>query len=323
MQNDILRGLNGVKIGHWTDKEAGTGCTVILCPEGATAGVDVRGTAPATRETDLLDPVCMVQQVHAILIGGGSAYGLAASDGVMQWLEADGSGLDVGMAKVPIVPTACLFDLAFHRSDKRPNAQAGYAACEDASSGPVSQGNVGAGTGATVGNILGAEQAMKGGFGCATTRTSSGLIVSAVVAVNAFGSVIEPATGHILAGPRLLDGSLGDTVTLMSGMLEQHFAGPRRENTTLGVILTNATLDKPAATKTAQMAQAGLARTIRPAHSHFDGDAVFALSCGEQIADLTLIGSLAADVLAEAILNGIIAAETLHDIPSVNEEKSL
>ena len=318
MQIDILQGLDDVTIGHWTDTDSGTGCTVILCPEGATAGIDVRGTAPATRETDLLDPVCMVQQVHAILIGGGSAYGLAASDGVMRWLEAHEFGFDVGVAKVPIVPTACLFDLAFGRSDRRPDASAGYAACEDASYGPVTQGNVGAGTGATIGKILGPGQSMKGGLGCATLQTDGGLIVSAVVAVNAFGSVIEPATGKILAGPMMPNGNTGDTVSLMSGVLEQHFGGPKRENTTLGVILTNAALDKAGATKVAQMAQAGLARTIRPAHSHFDGDVVFTLSCGTQVADLTLIGSLAADTLAEAIINGITAADTLHDVPAVS-----
>ncbi len=324
--NNTLTDVSGIKVGHWTDLEAGTGCTVVLCPPGTVAGVDVRGTAPATRETDLLDPVCMIDEVQAVLVGGGSAYGLAAADGIMRWLEEQGRGYDVGVAKVPIVPAACLFDLAFGRSDVRPDASAGYAACESASDGPVAQGNVGAGTGATVGKVMGFGRATKGGLGTASRRIANGVIVSALVAVNAFGEVYdslasgEPA-GWTIAGARKPGGAFAGTVDFAASFLGQTAFRLQRANTTLAVIATNVALTKPAVTKVAQMAQDGMARTIRPAHTHFDGDTIFALSTGKKQADLSLVGAIAAEVLAEAILSGVRAAESLHGIPAARDRK--
>ena len=313
---DALTDVPGLKVGHWTNPDSGTGCTVVLCEQGVVAGVDVRGTAPATRETDLLDPVCMVQEVHAILIGGGSAYGLAAADGVMRWLEEHGHGLDVGVGKVPIVPAACLFDLPFGDPTVRPDGAAGYAACAAATADDAQQGNVGAGTGATVGKILGFARASQGGLGTASVR-AGGLIVGALVAVNAFGHVVDPDTGVIIAGARQPGGGFVDTVAAAQSWVGRTLAQLRRTNTTLAVVATNARLDKAGATKTAQMAQDGLARAIRPAHTHFDGDTVFALSTGDVQADLSLVGALAADVLARAIVRGVRAAETSHGIPGV------
>lgn len=318
MINNCWTDIPGFTVGHWTDLEAATGCTVLLCPQGATAGVDVRGTAPATRETDLLDPVCMVQQVHAILIGGGSAYGLAAADGVMRWLEERGYGFDVGVAKVPIVPAACLFDLTLGRSDVRPGADAGYAACEASAGGPVAVGNVGAGAGATVGKVLGSGRATKGGVGVASAAVTGDVVVSALVAVNAFGEIIDPAADSTVAGARNADGSYADTVATLTGLSAQASGGVRRTNTTLGIVATNVELTKAEATKVAQMAQDGLARTIRPAHAHFDGDALFALSHGDKQADLSLVGALAADVVAAAVLSAINAASPLHGIPAAS-----
>ena len=317
MHND-LTDIPGLKVGHWSDLEAATGCSVVLCPEGAIAGVDVRGTAPGTRETDLLDPVCAVEQVHAVLIGGGSAYGLAAADGVMRWLEERGYGLDVGVAKVPIVPAAILFDLSLGKADVRPDAAAGYAACEAATSEKMLLGNVGAGTGATAGKTLGFGQATKTGIGAASTKVAGGGIVAAMVALNPFGHVIDPATQSIIAGPRKpLIGSFVDTVNFLQSRLGQtatRFAPGT--NTTLAVVATNMKLTKAGAKKMAQMAQDGLARTIRPAHTHFDGDTIFALSLGEKEANLSLLGALAADVLAEAVIRAVTSAERLHGLPA-------
>ena len=322
--NNTLTDVSGLKVGHWTDLEAATGCTVVLCSPGTVAGVDVRGTAPATRETDLLDPVCMIEEVHAILIGGGSAYGLAAADGVMRWLEEQGRGFDVGVAKVPIVPAACLFDLAIGSADVRPDAAAGYAACQAATDGPVVQGNVGAGTGATVGKVMGFGRATKGGLGTASRRIADGVVVSALVAVNAFGEVYDPsaagdAAGRTIAGARKPGGAFANTIGFAASLMGQTAFRLRRANTTLAVIATNVALTKPGATKVAQMAQDGMARTIRPAHTHYDGDTIFALSVGDKQADLTLIGAIAAEVLAEAILSGIRSAESLHGIPAVHD----
>ena len=313
-----LTALPGLRVGHWTDLTAATGCTVILCPDGAVAGVDVRGTAPATRETDLLDPVCMVEQVHAILLGGGSAFGLAAADGVMRWLEEHGHGLDVGVARVPLVPAACLFDLPIGNATVRPDAAAGYAACEAAADGPIAQGNVGAGTGATVGKVMGFSRATKGGLGAAGRQISGGIIVAAMAAVNAFGEVFDPATNQTIAGPRKPTGGFAETVRFAESVMGQTIAQMRRANTTLAVIATNAALSKAEATKVAQMAQDGMARTIRPAHTHYDGDVVFALSQGDKRADLSLVGALAAEVLADAILAGVRNAAPLHGIPAIS-----
>ncbi|MBI5290812.1 MAG: P1 family peptidase [Chloroflexi bacterium] len=319
--NGTLTDVPGLKVGHWTNLEAATGCTVTLCPQGAVAGVDVRGSAPGTRETDLLDPVNMVEKVHAILIGGGSAYGLAAADGVMRWLEEHGYGFDVGVAKVPIVPAAILFDLGIGSAKVRPDAAAGYAACEAATEGPVALGNAGAGTGATTGKALGFNQATKAGLGSSSKQIAGGIVVAAMVAVNAFGDVYDPKTQQIIAGVRkLAGGGFADTVKVAESLLGRTIASlAAGRNTTLAVVATNAALTKSGATKVAQMAHDGLARTIRPVHTMFDGDTVFALSCGDRQADLNLIGALAADVLAEAVVSAVMSAESLAGIPAARE----
>ena len=318
--NGTLTDIAGLTVGHWTNLEAGTGCTVILCPPGTVGGVDVRGSAPGTRETDLLNPINMVQQVDAILLSGGSAYGLAAADGVMRWLEEHGRGIDVGVGRVPIVPGAVIFDLPLLRADVRPGPEAGYAACQAASAERVAQGNVGAGTGATVGKAAGFNLAVKGGLGSASVQTPSGLVVAALAVVNAFGEIRDPATGQTLAGPRNPEGGFFDTLQLMINFFGQSFADLHPgTNTTLGVVATNAALTKTAATKVAQMAHDGLARAIYPVHTMFDGDTVFALATGTVTADTNLIGALAADVLAQAVLAGVRAARPLGGLPSVSD----
>lgn len=314
---NALTDIPGLSVGHWTNLEAATGCTVVLCPEGAVAGVEVRGTAPGTRETDLLDPVCLVEKVNAILIGGGSAFGLAAADGVARWLEEHGHGFDAGVARVPIVPAAILFDLSLGDARVRPDAAAGYAACEAATDGPIEQGNVGAGAGATVGKIFGIKQATKAGLGTASRHIPTGIIVAALVAVNAFGHIYDPQRQRIIAGARNEAGEFVDSVDFAADILGQMGARfSNVTNTTLAVVATNARLTKSGATKVAQMAQAGLARVIRPAHTHFDGDTIFALSYGDEPADLSLIGALAADVLAEAVISAVMAAEPLAGLPA-------
>lgn len=312
-----LTNLPGISIGHWTDLDAATGCTVILCPDGAVAGVDVRGGAPGTRETDLLDPVCMVEKVHAICLAGGSAFGLAAADGVMRWLAERGHGFDVLVARVPIVPAAILFDLLVGRADIRPDAAAGYAACADASAESVVQGNVGAGTGATVGKMLGFDFAMKGGVGF-VSRTIGETVIAALVVVNAAGNIVDPTTGQIIAGARNPTGSgfVDTTEVLQQRLLHAMNPWGGRSNTTLAVVMTNVALSKVGCTKVAQMAHDGFARAIHPVHTAVDGDIVFALSSGEQIGDASIVGALAAEVVAEAVLAGVRAAETLHGIPA-------
>lgn len=314
-------GISGITIGHWTDLAAATGCTVILCPAGAVAGVDVRGSAPGTREVALLDPICTVEKVHAICLAGGSAYGLAAADGVMQWLEEHGHGFDVVVAKVPIVPTAILFDLAVGRADVRPTATAGYAACAAATAGPVAEGNVGAGTGATVGKLLGFPYAMKGGLGIAH-RSIGDKVVAAVVAVNAAGNIVNPANGQIIAGVRNPRGQgFVPTTDILAQRLNQDVqAWGARSNTTLAVVLTNVALTKVGCTKVAQMAHDGLARAIHPVHTAIDGDIVFTLSHGEQTGGADIVGAIAAEVMAEAILRAVYAAESLHGVPAMRDQ---
>ncbi|MCB0093589.1 MAG: P1 family peptidase [Caldilineaceae bacterium] len=302
--HNSLTDIPGLQVGHWTNTEAATGCTVILCPEGAVAGVDVRGGAPGTREIALLDPVCTVERVNAVLLTGGSAFGLAAADGVVRWLEEHGYGFDVGVAKVPIVPAAVLFDLATGNPNVRPDASAGYAACQAASAGTVAEGNVGAGTGATVGKMLGLDRASKGGLGTASRHIGQDLIVAALVAVNAIGSVIDPATQRIIAGARLDDGSFAHPRQMTENHLRNANLTPGA-NTTIAVVATNAALTKTEATKVAQMAHDGLARVINPIHTASDGDTIFALSLGNQSAPASLIGAVAAEVLSEAVLRAV------------------
>lgn len=320
-QSETICDVDGILVGHWTSAAAGTGCTVILCPEGAVAGVDVRGGAPGTRETDLLRPECTVERAHAILLAGGSAFGLAAADGVVRWLEERGYGFDVGIARVPIVPTAVIFDLMVGRADVRPDAAAGYAACEAASAHEVAQGNIGAGTGASVGKAHGLARACRGGLGMASTALENGLVVGALAVVNAFGNVYDAASGAPLAGVCTFadDGrftGFADCVEVMAQGIRPEFS---RANTTLAVVATNGRLSKSNVTKVAQMAQDGMARAVRPVHTGIDGDVVFALSSGNVETGPDVVGVLAADVLARAIGNGVRAATAGFDLPSASD----
>lgn len=309
----------GIKVGHFTDARRPTGCTVILCEDGATGGVDVRGSAPGTRETDLLDPQNLVQQVHAVVLSGGSAFGLDAATGVVHWLEERNIGYDVGVAKVPIVPAAILFDLTVGDAKIRPDAAAGYNACKAASTNAPAEGNVGAGAGATVGKMFGPKRAMKGGLGTASISVGKELTVGAIVAVNAAGDIVDPSTGKLLAGARTQDGKkLQGT---MAGILRGDALPPvlGGTNTTIGLIATDAKLDKAQAQKVAQMAHDGLARTTNPAHTMFDGDTIFTLATGKNSStkpvNVTLIGALAAEAIAQAVVRAIKAARSLPNLP--------
>jgi L-aminopeptidase/D-esterase-like protein len=306
--------VQGILVGHATDLDAATGCTVILCGEGAVAGVDVRGAAPGTRETDVLHPARMIDRVHAILLAGGSAFGLAAADGVMRFLEERGIGFDSGMGRVPIVPAAVLFDLPLGSARVRPTGEMGYRACETAAGGPVAEGSVGAGTGATVGKVLGPLAATKGGIGTWSITLPGGIVVGALVAVNAFGDVRDDQTGRILAGARdPATGDFIDTVRAVLAMDEPVGFG----HTTLGVVATNARLSKGDATALARHAHDGLARTIWPVHTQFDGDAIFALSLGDADADMLSLGVAAVETVATAVKRGVLTARGLHGIPGL------
>ena len=310
--------IPGIKVGHYTDNEAVTGCSVILCETGAVAGVDVRGSAPGTRETDLLRPMNLVEKVQAILLSGGSAFGLDAAGGVMRYLEERGFGYDTVVAKVPIVPAAIIFDLAIGSSKVRPGVEEGYKACLAASDKEVAEGCVGAGTGATVGKALGMDRAIKSGLGTVSQEIAGGVIIAALVVVNAFGDIVDFKTGNVLAGVRNPQGKgfLKTTEILSGGYDVQN---PLAVNTTLGVVATNARLNKEQANKLAQMAQDGLARATEPSHTMYDGDTMFALSLGEKSADVTMLGSVAAEVVATAIIRAVLQAETLAGIPAVKD----
>ena len=299
MENCTLTAVPGIRVGHATDPIGLTGCTVILCGEsGAIGGVDQRGGAPGTRETDLLRPMHLVQHVHAVVLAGGSAFGLAAADGVMRYLRERGIGYDTRVARVPIVPAAILFDLAVGRPDVYPDAEMGYAACLAATDEPVVEGRIGVGTGCTAGKAFGSAGASSTGIGSAAVDLGGGLIVAALIAVNPFGDVVDEA-GRILAGTRLPDGRFADTLAVMRRMAQMALDDPGA--TVIGVVATNARLDKEQVNKVAQMAHDGLARAIRPAHTMFDGDTIFALATGEVVADVNLVGAYAAEVTAEAI----------------------
>lgn len=307
--------VSGVRVGHFTFTERPTGCTVILTEAGATGGVDVRGSAPGTRETDLLDPVNLVQEVHAVVLSGGSAFGLDSASGVVRYLGERNVGFPTRAAAVPIVPAAILYDLGVGDPAIWPGADAGYRAAQSATDVPVSQGNVGAGAGATIGKMMGMARAMKGGLGSASITFDNGLVVGAIVAVNCVGNVIDPATGQILAGARNLDDTGFVETRQMPAYLE---AQPVAENTTIGAVATNAVFTKTEMTKIAQMAQDALARTIYPAHTPSDGDTVFALATGtlEGPGNVGTVGALAAEVLAEAILRAVREAESIPGFPA-------
>lgn len=313
----------GVKVGHWSSLDAATGCTVVLCPEGAVASADVRGGAPGTRETDLLRPGNLVERVHAVLLTGGSAYGLDAATGVMRWLEERGHGFPVPTSVVPIVPAAVLIDLSVGRPDVRPDAAAGYAACEAASDGELEEGSVGAGTGATVAKALGAERALKGGIGSAAERTASGVTVGALMAVNSFGEVVDPDSGLVVAGPRGEGpGSFADTLeVLRSRPPLSPFSPP--PNSTIGVVATDAVLSKEQCYRMAVIAQTGLARAVRPAHTPVDGDTIFALATGRNATetDVLQLGALAARAVERAIVRAVTEAAGLAGVPSAGEWK--
>ncbi|MEW6286465.1 MAG: P1 family peptidase [Chloroflexota bacterium] len=328
--HNAITDVRGIEVGHAQNDEALTGCTVILCRKGAVAGVDVRGSAPGTRETDLLDPVNLVEKVHAVVLSGGSAFGLDAAGGVMKFLEEQNIGFNTGAAKVPIVPSAILFDLNLGRADVRPDAAMGYRAAASASSLPPAEGNVGAGTGASVGKMFGVSLATKSGVGSASLAIGGGVVVGALVAVNAWGDVVNPQTGEIVAGLR--SGKVGplrvggkeyfaDTLAMMKKPLGRALLGlATRANTVIGVVATNARLTKAQATKVAQMAQDGIARAIRPAHTMLDGDVIFALSTGARRADVTTVGAFAAEALAEAILRAVRMAKPAGGLPGLLQE---
>ncbi len=311
-----LTDVGDLKVGHFTDPRRPTGCTVILAEAGAVAGVDVRGSAPGTRETDLLHPVRTVEKIHAILLTGGSAFGLDAASGVVRFLEERSIGFPVGSIYVPIVPAAVLFDLAVGDGHIRPDSAAGYTACVHAVAGAVAEGNVGAGAGATVGKLFGFSQAMKAGIGTCCLQSGE-LKVGALVAVNAVGDIRDPQSGRLLAGARTPDGKglIDTTATLLRNPAAK--AALQGANTTIGVIAVNAALDKAGMTKIAQMGHDGLARTIYPAHTAMDGDTLFALCNGRiQEKDLTLIGTLAAEAVARAVIRAVLTAEGIAGYPA-------
>ena len=318
--NNTLTRIPGIKVGQVTDIEGATGCTVVLCPPHTIGAVDVRGGAPGTRETDLLLPHNHVEEVTAVVLSGGSAFGLATADGVMRWLDERQVGYKSGTGFiVPIVPAAILFDLAVGTEGVRPTPEMGYQACESATSAVVEQGTVGAGTGARVGAMLGNERASKGGIGSATIELDNGLIISALIAVNAVGDVIDE-NGQILAGLRA-EGGAGfiGMLNAMTAMLNAGLEPDTRENTVIGVVATNAKLSKAHTHKVAQMAQDGIARAVNPSHTMFDGDTLFALSTGAIPSHATVVGAYAAEVVAQAIRNAVRYATSLAGVRAIHE----
>lgn len=314
--------IEGIKVGHFTDTRRPTGCTVILTEAGAVGGVDVRGGGPGTRETDLLKPGNLVEKVHAIVLSGGSAFGLDTATGVMRYLEERDIGFDVGIAKVPIVPAAILFDLSIGDDPKiRPDAEAGYQACLNASDEPVAEGSVGAGAGATVGKATGMARAMKGGIGGACITTLDGLRVGAIVAVNALGDIYDPKTGQILVGARSPGGNGFINVTEHIRTTGAFRLDTSPQNTTIGVIVTNASLTKTETNRVAQVGHDGMARAINPVHTQWDGDTLFTMATGTYTGDvnLAIVSILAAEAVSEAIVRAIKTATGLPDIPAYRD----
>jgi len=342
--NNALTDVQGILVGHWSDPLHGTGCTVVLTPEGSCCGVDVRGSAPGTRETALLDPVNRVDRVHGVLLSGGSAYGLGAAHGVVKWLADKGFGWYTPAASVPIVPAAILYDLGLGGSTIYPTQEDAFAACEAATSEDTSRGSVGAGIGCTVGKLFGFDRCTRGGLGQASATLPGGVVISALVAVNAVGDVVDPMRAHQVAGVRdSKSGELVDSLAEAAASEDWVFfrssdpnsssssdssdesasqsSGPVPDNTTIGVVATNLSLSKPAVTKLAQMGQTGVSRTTRPAHTLYDGDCLFALATGRldvQI-DLNLVGAVAAEVVASAVLDGVLNATPAYGVPAASE----
>ncbi|MBI2956423.1 MAG: P1 family peptidase [Acidobacteria bacterium] len=322
-----LTDIAGLRVGHASDFEALTGCTVILCPaEGTVAAVDVRGSAVGEREVETLRPGHLVERIHAVVLAGGSAFGLDAAAGVMRYLEEQGIGFDAGVVRVPIVPAAILFDLGIGNPQRRPDAAMGYEAAQRATADAVEGGSVGAGTGATVGKLFGIKRATKGGVGTMTIELAGGVQVSALAVVNAFGDVRDPRNGTILAGARTADDAaeFADTVAQMKrGLARQTFGLPAvPTSTTLAVVATDGRFDRLGLAKVAAMAQNGVARAIAPAHTLFDGDIVFALSVGEKPADVNTVGETAAEAVAAAIVRGVEQARSLGGVPALGDLRS-
>nr|WP_320017505.1 P1 family peptidase [uncultured Desulfobacter sp.] len=330
LSNTTITAIPGIRVGHYTDPESLKGCTVIRFSEkGATAAVDVRGSAPGTRETDLLDPINLVDKIHAIVLSGGSAYGLDAASGVMHCLEKENVGFPVGRGiVVPIVPAAVLFDLHIGNPKVRPSSTWGFQACKKADASPVKMGNVGAGTGATVGKLLGMDRAMKSGLGSAVQHFSNGVLVGAIVAVNALGDIVNPDNGRIIAGIRGDEkGSFQSSVkVLFEQGVGNLFAGA---NTTIGMVATNIPLCKTQLKKVAQMAHDGVARATSPAHTMYDGDTIFAVSVPVQqekkmtasAGTVNLVGTAAAEVMAKAIINAVKHVTTVGGCPAASDWK--
>jgi L-aminopeptidase/D-esterase-like protein len=315
---NAITDVDGILVGHATDLTGYTGCTVILCEEGAVCGLDVRGSASGTRQVDSLNLSHIVEQVHAVLLCGGSSFGLDAATGVMKFLEEKNIGFDVGIARIPIIPAAVIFDFFFGSAKIRPTAAMGYEACLNAKE-TVEEGSVGAGTGATVGKLFEITRAMKGGIGTSSIIMPDGLIVGALVVVNAFGDIIDNITGKVIAGARVSDESLEFAHTsdsLKKGFIKKQFG---LINTTLGVVATNARFNKRDITKVAQISQCGLIKTISPVHTTFDGDLIFALSMGKMEADINRVGVLSEFVVAEAVKRAVKKADGFNIIPAFRD----
>ncbi len=315
---NALTDIPGFRVGHAQDLKGATGCTVVLCPPGTIGGADIRGSAAGTRQTDSLHSSHFVDEVHAVLLSGGSAFGLDASGGVMSYLEERSIGYQTAAGRVPIVPTAIIYDLGLGEKGVRPDREMGYRACLNSQSGKVEEGSVGVGTGATVGKLLGIQLATKGGVGTASIALPGGIIVAALVAVNAFGDVVDPQKRKIIAGAR--DPENPDRFIDSASRIKGGVALPRRDsgfqNTTLGVVATNVKLSKRQTIKVAQMAQSGFARTISPIHSTVDGDLIFALAAGDGQGDVNTIGLMAEEAVAAAVIRAVIAADGLGFLPA-------
>ena len=320
-RSGTITDVAGIEVGHTTDRERGSGCTVVLCRDGAVGGVDVRGSSPGTRETDLLRPTNHVSEVHAVVLSGGSAFGLDSASGVVRFLAERDIGYRAGSVTVPIVPAAILFDMGIAKHHVHPKAEDGYAACLNAGNGVVEEGSVGAGTGATVAKTKGLDHAIKGGIGTASVDMGNGITVGAIMAVNAVGGVYDPDTGDLVVGIRNDHGGMDDPMEALLSGNDPATPPPFGSNTTIGVVATNATLTKEEANKLASIAHDGLALAVRPAHTMRDGDTIFAVATGTEAgsADMLRLGAAAVVCVARAIVRGVRCATGLDDIPSVHE----